>query len=173
MRSHSERQSPDIENTTEDEAYRHALALVTRTRFMVLSARGGDYPLMRALTKVGNQELRQIWFCTKKSSRKADALRADPRASLYFLDPKSLEGLVLYGKVELVGGVRVGYTGPGPDSEAGVLSQLASKGLTVGCALHPGYVVGVFNTEGGNYSRRGTIADISLSDKPQQPESKT
>jgi hypothetical protein len=162
MEESNDTRSPDVEFTEQGEAYDQSLALVNRERFMVLGMHGGDYPLMRAVTKMGNDQLELIWFCTKERSHKVAALRADPRASLYFIDPKALEGLMLHGRVELVTGTHVGYTGPAPDTESGALNRLAGRGMTVGCAMHPGYVVGIFHTEGGNYSHRGTIADIDL-----------
>jgi hypothetical protein len=176
--ANNDRKSPDIEYSEQGEAYARSLDLVNRERFMILGMHGTDYPLMRAVTKMGNDELRLLWFCTKESSHKVAALRADARASVYFIDPKALEGLMLYGRVEIVTGTHVGYAGPGPDTETGALNRLANRGLTAGCALHPGYVVGVFHVEGGNYTRRGSIADLQLGNPEEdrtrnQPEAAT
>jgi general stress protein 26 len=145
---------------------REALDLVNRRRYMVLGAAGGKNPYLRALTKNGNQGLQQIWFCTKRDSQKVRLLKADSRASLYFLDPTSMEGLMLHGNVELIEGISFKSLDLGSDTEKGVLKRAAGNGVTAACAMHPGYVVGIFHTRGGNYARRGTSVDFKLPPLP-------
>ena len=94
---------------TADEAKRRALALVERNQIvMMLGTVGPDgAPEMKAMVKMRNDGLRRFWFCSNTSSRRAEVLRRDARASLYAYEyapdanPVVCRGVMLSGKAEL------------------------------------------------------------------------
>ena len=44
---------------------------------------------------------REFWFCSNTSSKRVQQIQFNPRASLYFYDENSFEGLMLQGRVEV------------------------------------------------------------------------
>lgn len=60
------------------------------------------FPCMKAMLAPRVREgLRTFWFTTNTSSMRVAHYRLDPRASVYFCDPTSFEGLLLRGTMEV------------------------------------------------------------------------
>lgn len=61
------------------------------------------FPCMKAMLAPRVREgLRTFWFTTNTSSMRVAHYRLDPRASVYFCDPTSFEGLLLRGTMEVL-----------------------------------------------------------------------
>lgn len=88
---------------TADDAKRDALALVSRSQIAVVASNGHDgYPHTKAMIKMENDGLKSFWFSTNTSSQRVAAFRKDPRASLYFMDTETGEGVMLVGEMEIL-----------------------------------------------------------------------
>lgn len=78
------------------------LALMKRSEFaMVGSVDTDGFPNVRAMIKMENDGLREIWFTTNTSSRKTGQVKKNPRTCVYFVDFENYEGLQLVGTVEV------------------------------------------------------------------------
>jgi len=87
----------------QEDSRQGALALAERCKTALLATQDADgFPHVRALSKMGQEGLAAFWFVTDASSKKVAALKANPRAGLYFLDEGKMEGLMLLGTVQLV-----------------------------------------------------------------------
>lgn len=61
------------------------------------------FPATRAMLAPREREgIRVFWFTTNTSSRKVARLRAEPRASIYFVDQRFFRGVCLTGRVEVL-----------------------------------------------------------------------
>ena len=64
---------------------------------------GEGYPITKAMLKPREREgIRTIWFSTNTSSNKAKCFKANPRASVYFIDKRFFRGVSLVGTVEVL-----------------------------------------------------------------------
>lgn len=94
---------------TEVEAKRMALALAERTPLVMMLATvgAGGAPEIKAMVKMRHDGLRRFWFCSNTSTRRAETLRHDGRASLYAYEyapdakPVICRGVTLSGTAEL------------------------------------------------------------------------
>lgn len=79
-----------------------ASALVNRSFTGVLGTvdESGN-PQLKAIIKTEANSLKEFWFCTNTSSKRAVQIQKNPNASLYFYDEKTFEGLMLAGKAEI------------------------------------------------------------------------
>ena len=77
--------------------------LANRTGVVIFGTNSDDgYPNMKAMVKMKNNGLKEIWFGTNTSSLKVSQVRKDPKVSVYFLDTEQAEGLMLVGKAEII-----------------------------------------------------------------------
>lgn len=77
-------------------------ALVERSFTGVLgSVDENGKPQLKAMIKTSAIGLKEFWFCSNTSSKRATQIQKNPDASLYFFDEKSFEGLMLTGKAEI------------------------------------------------------------------------
>jgi general stress protein 26 len=89
--------------TQQEEAMAEALALANSATIAMVGTNGDDgYPHIKALIKMENEGLRQVWFSTNTSSRRVGQLTRDPKACVYFVDFETWKGLMLVGTVELL-----------------------------------------------------------------------
>jgi len=58
-------------------------------------------PWQKAMLKTSAIGLKEFWFCSNTSSKRAAQIPKNPNTSLYFYDEKTFEGLMLTGKAEL------------------------------------------------------------------------
>ncbi len=70
-----------------------------RIRAMVNLRRSDLYP---AASAVCRKEGFTVYFSTSLGSGKVRELRANPRASVYYCDPKRFQGVMLSGRVEIL-----------------------------------------------------------------------
>lgn len=88
---------------TNQEAFDHALALATRSNIALLGTVDDDgQPNIRAMIKMENQGLKEIWFTTNTSSRKIPQLKNNPKACVYFIDLDKWMGIMLTGTVDIL-----------------------------------------------------------------------
>jgi len=88
---------------TDHEAFDHALALATRSNIAMLgSVDDNGHPNIRAMIKMENQGLKEIWFTTNTSSRKIPQLKNSPKACVYFVDLDKWMGVMLIGTVDIL-----------------------------------------------------------------------
>ncbi|MEW6686456.1 MAG: pyridoxamine 5'-phosphate oxidase family protein [Candidatus Edwardsbacteria bacterium] len=81
-----------------EEAIRQGLALVNRSTIaMVGTVDDERYPNIRAMIKMENERLKQIWFSINTSSKKVTQLKKSPKACVYFVDFDKWERLMLVG----------------------------------------------------------------------------
>jgi general stress protein 26 len=59
-------------------------------------------PWIKAMLKLEAEGLTTFWFSTNTSSSRVGQFRADPRASVYFVDLCDYRGLLLLGQMELL-----------------------------------------------------------------------
>ena len=87
----------------QEEAIREALSLANRSNIAMLGTNGDDgYPNIKAMFKMGNEDLKIIWFSTNSSSKRAAQLNRDSKACVYFVDFDQVKGLMLVGNVEVL-----------------------------------------------------------------------
>ena len=61
------------------------------------------YPNVKAMLPPRKREgLERIYFSTNTSSKRVAQFRENPKASLYFYDPNSFQGVMLKGEMEVV-----------------------------------------------------------------------
>lgn len=61
------------------------------------------YPNVKAMLPPRKREgLERIYFSTNTSSQRVTQFRENPKASLYFYDPNSFQGVMLKGEMEVV-----------------------------------------------------------------------
>ena len=84
-------------------ARRNGLELMKRSQIALLgSIDANGYPVMKAMFNAKYDGLRQVWFSTNTSSKRVTLFRKDNRASVYFVDDTTFEGLLLVGTIELL-----------------------------------------------------------------------
>ena len=87
----------------QEEAIREALSLANRSNIAMLGTNGDDgYPNIKAMFKMGNEDLKIIWFSTNTSSKRVAQLNRDSKACVYFVDFDQVKGLMLVGNVEVL-----------------------------------------------------------------------
>jgi len=59
------------------------------------------FPQIKAMLKTQANGLKEFWFCSNTSSKRATQIRKNSNACLYFCDEKTYEGLMLSGQAEL------------------------------------------------------------------------
>lgn len=115
--------------------------LIDKAKLAYLSYIDGDgFPVIRAmLAPRERQGIAEFWFTTNTSSRKVERLRADSRASIYFVDQRFFRGVNLVGTVEVLEtpeakeriwrmGDTLYYPGGVTDPDYCVLHFIAQKG---------------------------------------------
>lgn len=87
---------------TEAEARQKGLELVGKSNIVMLGSVDAEgYPEIRAMLKMEHEGLEEFWFTTNVSSHKIPQLRANSKASLYFVDTIHFIGLSLIGVVDI------------------------------------------------------------------------
>lgn len=78
--------------------------LIDKARTSFLSYVDGDgFPVTKAMLRPREREgIKTLWFSTNTSSNKVACFRADPRASVYFVDRLFFRGVSLVGTVEVL-----------------------------------------------------------------------
>lgn len=115
--------------------------LIDKAKLAYLSYIDGEgFPAIRAmLAPRERQGIAEFWFTTNTSSRKVERLRADSRASIYFVDQRFFRGVNLVGTVEVLEtpeakeriwrmGDTLYYPGGVTDPDYCVLHFIAQKG---------------------------------------------
>ncbi len=86
----------------DNEIIEKSLSLVNRSITGVLATIDENgIPRQKAMLKTSAIGLKEFWFCSNTSSKRAAQIPKNPNASLYFYDEKTFEGLMLTGKAEL------------------------------------------------------------------------
>ncbi|MBN1171021.1 MAG: pyridoxamine 5'-phosphate oxidase family protein [Micromonosporaceae bacterium] len=92
-----------VASSSEDEARQAALKFIENCGIAMVGSNGPDgYPLIKAMIKAESEELHTVWFSTNTSSARVAQFRADPRASIYFVDMSEYRGLLLVGTMEVL-----------------------------------------------------------------------
>ena len=78
--------------------------LIDKTKLTILAYTDCDgFPVSRAMLAPREREgIHTFWFSTNTSSDKVACLRADPKASIYFVDKRFYRGVCLCGTVEVL-----------------------------------------------------------------------
>lgn len=127
-----------------EQAVTKGLELINRSTFAMLGSNGNEgYPNIKAMFKMENEGLNEIWFSTNTSSKRVAQLHENPKACVYFADFEKFEGLMLIGKIEVL-----------QDEES--RKRLWREGNEMYYPLgvnDPDYSVLQFTAEKGNYYR--------------------
>jgi len=79
-----------------------SLALVDRSFTGVLgTVDENGFPQVKAMIKTAANGLKEFWFCSNTSSKRAAQIQRNPNACLYFYDEKTFEGLLLTGRADV------------------------------------------------------------------------
>lgn len=79
-----------------------SLALVERSFVGMLGTIGfNGVPQIKAMIKTRNEGMHEIWFCSNTASKRVQQIKQNPDSSVYFVDEKTLEGLLLTGTSEV------------------------------------------------------------------------
>ncbi|TYQ15872.1 UNVERIFIED_CONTAM: general stress protein 26 [Acetivibrio alkalicellulosi] len=79
------------------------LNLINRSTFAMLGSNGEEgYPNIKAMYRMENNGINEIWFSTNTSSKRVCQLLNNPKACVYFADLENFEGLMLVGKIEVL-----------------------------------------------------------------------
>jgi len=134
-------------------AKRNALELMKRSRIALLgSIDENGYPVMKAMFNAKHDGLGEVWFSTNTSSKRVGLFKKDNRASVYFVDDTTFEGLLLVGMIELL-----------QDAESRQMlwvdgcEKYYPQGVT-----DPDYTVMKFTATKGNYYHRLKNTDFDL-----------
>ena len=86
---------------TKQKAVKESLALVGKAVFAMLgTVDGKGYPDVRAMLRMENRGMKEIWFSTNTSSQKVAEIKRNPRACVYFIDFERWAGLTLTGAIK-------------------------------------------------------------------------
>jgi general stress protein 26 len=68
----------------------------------IASVDADGYPNLKAMLAPRRREgIREFWFTTNTSSRRVAQYRANPLASIYFVDRRNFRGVMLRGRMEV------------------------------------------------------------------------
>ncbi len=85
------------------EAVKEGLNLASRSGIAMLGTNGDDgFPNIKAMLKVENEGLKEIWFSTNTSSKRVAQIIRNPKACVYFVDFEKWQGLMLVGNIEIL-----------------------------------------------------------------------
>jgi general stress protein 26 len=85
------------------EAMTEGLQLIERSSICLLGTNGEDgFPNIKAMMNAKHEGMNKIWFSTNTSSRRAQELRKDNRACVYYVDEKDFKGLMLTGTIQIL-----------------------------------------------------------------------
>src|SRR4030042_5107453 len=88
---------------TKKEVIQQALELVEKSKICLLGTNGeGGSPYIKAILNVKNEGLKNVWFSTNTSSRRVQRLKQDNRASVYYVDENTYQGLLLIDTIEIL-----------------------------------------------------------------------
>lgn len=125
-----------------EQAVTKGLELVNRSTFAMLGSNGNEgYPNIKAMFKMENQGLKEIWFSTNTSSKRVAQLKENPKACVYFADFEKFEGLMLTGKIDVL---------QDEESRKRLWRDGCEKYYPLGVS-DPDYSVLKFTAEKGNY----------------------
>ena len=86
-----------------EEARKKALSLANLSNIAMLGTNGDkDYPNVKAMIKMENEDLKIVWFSTNTSSKRITQLNRDSKTCVYFVDFDQWEGLMLVGNIEVL-----------------------------------------------------------------------
>ncbi len=86
-----------------EEAVKEGLNLANRSGIAMLGTNGDDgFPNIKAMIKVENEGLKEIWFSTNTSSKRVAQIKRNPKACVYFVDFEKWQGLMLVGNIEIL-----------------------------------------------------------------------
>lgn len=79
------------------------LELIKRSKIAIVgSLDAHGYPVTKAMFNAKHDGLSEVWFSTNTSSKRVGGFRTDRRASVYYVDEDTFEGLLLVGTIELL-----------------------------------------------------------------------
>jgi len=88
---------------TKEETLKMGLDLANKSTIVMCSTIDDKgFPNTRAMMKLGNQELKEIWSITNVSSRKVPHIKMNQKACMYFVDFIEWTGLMLVGTIEIL-----------------------------------------------------------------------
>jgi general stress protein 26 len=77
--------------------------LMNRSKIAFLGSIDADgCPVIKAMFNAKNNGLKEVWFSTNTSSKRTSLFSKNNRASVYFVDEVTFEGLLLAGTIELL-----------------------------------------------------------------------
>jgi general stress protein 26 len=127
---------------TKKEAIQEALELIEKSKICLLGTNGGDgFPYIKAMLNLKHDGLKKIWFSTNTSSKRVQQFKQDIRASVYYVDENSYQGLLLIGTMEVL-------------QDAASRKMLWTKGAEIYYPLgvnDPDYSVLRFTSQKANY----------------------
>ncbi len=137
----------------DEDLLQKALSLMDRADFVMLGNNDiGGYPSMKAMLNMEHDGIDVVWFSTNTSSHRVKMFKKDNRASIYYVDPRTYEGLLLFGRIEI--------KQDKPSKE-----RLWRNGFEVYYPLgidEPDYTVLKFTAERGNYYYQLKITSFDL-----------
>ncbi len=88
---------------TEEEVIKESLGLMERSKICLLGTNGADgFPYIKAMLNLKHEGLKRVWLSTNTSSKRVQRLKQDNRASVYYVDENTYQGLLLIGTVEIL-----------------------------------------------------------------------
>ena len=88
---------------TKEEVIKESMELIERSKICLLGTNGADgFPYIKAMLNVKHEGLKKVWFSTNTSSNRVQRLKQDNRASVYYVDENTYQGLLLIGTVEIL-----------------------------------------------------------------------
>lgn len=92
-----------ISKLTKEEVIKEGLELIERSKIALLGTNGADgFPYIKAMLNLKHEGLKKVWFSTNTSSKRVQRLKQDNRASVYYVDENTYQGLLLIGTVEIL-----------------------------------------------------------------------
>ncbi len=132
------------------------ISLMDRSEFVILANLDlGGYPAIKAMLNMEHEGLKKVWFSTNTSSHRVEMFLKDNRASVYYVDAQSFEGLLLTGTIEIKQDCKSKEKLWRPGFEI-----YYSKGID-----DPDYTVLEFKTVRGNYYHQLTNNSFVIKDE--------
>lgn len=86
-----------------EEVKKKSLALIERSRTVYVGTNGPDgRPWIKAMMNMKHDDLNTFWMTTNTSSKRVSQVRSDGKASIYYADQDTFEGLLLLGDMEVL-----------------------------------------------------------------------
>ena len=86
-----------------EQAIEEAAVLADTANVVMVGTIGDEgYPNIKAMFKMENKSLKEVWFSTNTSSKRVSQIKTNSKTCVYFADTEQIKGLMLVGNMEVL-----------------------------------------------------------------------